>query len=162
MDLQIKLKKQVNNLRKLRHKRAIFMDRDGVINNVDIDYDIPKAYAPRKTEDLNIIPEAFSFISEIKKLNYLVIIVSNQPDIALNKINEKTKINLKKHFKYLLHCNNIIVDNIYYCHHHEHSINPKYSKVCGRLQSALKSQPAENLYQASQSMLFPGDLRNGW
>ena len=76
----------MNNSKKPKLKRAIFMDRDGVINNVDVDYNIPKAYAPRKTEDLNIIPEVFSFISELKKLGFLIIIVTNQPDVALNKI----------------------------------------------------------------------------
>ena len=61
-------------------KRAIFLDRDGVIN-------VPliregKSYAPRNLNDFKFYPETFDTLQRLKTLDCLLIVVTNQPDIA--------------------------------------------------------------------------------
>lgn len=104
--------------------KAIIFDRDGIfvkkINNE----------APVKISELKLIPEIIPVVKKIKELGFLAIITSNQPDIALGKINEKTKTALENKFEKLLKKNKIPVDVIYYCHHHAQGVVPKYTKVC--------------------------------
>lgn len=104
--------------------RAVIFDRDGIfvkkINNE----------APTKVSELELIPEIIPLVKKIKKLGFLTIITSNQPDTALGKINEITKATLKNKFVKLLKKNKITVDAVYYCHHHAQGIIPKYIKVC--------------------------------
>jgi D-glycero-D-manno-heptose 1,7-bisphosphate phosphatase len=57
-------------------KRAIFFDRDGVVN-----YRIVGAYVKTKHE-FNFIPDFIPFFSMIKNLGYLAIIITNQQGIG--------------------------------------------------------------------------------
>lgn len=105
-------------------RSAIFLDRDGIVVK-PINSEAPTA--PIK---LQLINEIIPVIKKAKESGYLVIIVSNQPDIALGLINEITKTKLEKRFVKLLSDRGIVMDEIYYCNHHPNSINPKYSKTC--------------------------------
>ena len=61
-------------------RRAVFLDRDGVLNEaVLVD---GKPYAPSKVEDLRIVEGAPSELARLKNLGYLLIVVTNQPDVA--------------------------------------------------------------------------------
>jgi D-glycero-D-manno-heptose 1,7-bisphosphate phosphatase len=87
--------------------RAVFLDRDGTIN------ELVNGNAPLKFEDFKFLPDVDKAIKELKKMNFKIVIVSNQPDVAkgnltlenLNKMDEKIKSVLE-------------VDAIYYCIHH--------------------------------------------
>lgn len=110
-------------------RKAVFLDRDGVIIDLNVDFTAPKSFAVKSVEDIKLLP-GVEKISALKKCGYLVIVVSNQPDIALGKINEKTRKDLEKTFELISKTNNLIFDGIYYCHHHPNSVNKKYAKNC--------------------------------
>lgn len=120
-------------------KSAIFFDRDGiVIKPIDSE-------APTDPKQLKIFPEIIPVIKRARELNYLIFIVSNQPDIALGLINEETKNKLEEKFIKLLKAKGIVMDEIYYCHHHPNGRNPRYAKKCdcqkpkpGMLLNAIK------------------------
>jgi D-glycero-D-manno-heptose 1,7-bisphosphate phosphatase len=59
--------------------KAVFLDRDGVINRTIIKDGRP--YAPRTLDDFHINPD-IQQLSRLKKLGYYLIIVTNQPDVA--------------------------------------------------------------------------------
>jgi len=61
-------------------KLAVFLDRDGVINKVIIRN--RKPYPPSKLEDVVFPPETFESIQSLRTSGYLVIVVTNQPDVA--------------------------------------------------------------------------------
>lgn len=63
--------------------RAIFLDRDGVINNSIVQEGVP--YAPIHLEDFKILPGVLEALLIIKKLNFKIIVVTNQPDIKTGK-----------------------------------------------------------------------------
>ncbi|MDB2324247.1 HAD-IIIA family hydrolase [Alphaproteobacteria bacterium] len=59
--------------------RAVFLDRDGVINQAMVRDGKP--YAPRKAENFIILPGVDDAIVRIRSLGFLVLVVTNQPDI---------------------------------------------------------------------------------
>jgi D-glycero-D-manno-heptose 1,7-bisphosphate phosphatase len=61
-------------------KRAIFLDRDGVINKLIIREG--KAQAPYVLEEFSLYPGVEEALKIIKDSGYLAIIVTNQPDVA--------------------------------------------------------------------------------
>lgn len=104
-------------------KKAIFIDRDGVIvKNVD-------GEAPKKAEDLKLNLESVPIMKKLQQKGYSIFVISNQPDVALGKINENVKKALLKKFRELLRENNISV-GIYYCFHHPRGVIKKYQKNC--------------------------------
>ncbi len=61
-------------------KRAIFLDRDGVLNaNIVRD---GKPYAPRSLEDFRLLPGVEEAVRRAKSAGFLAIVATNQPDIA--------------------------------------------------------------------------------
>lgn len=65
-------------------KRAFFLDRDGVVNKTILMNGIPSP--PKNLDELEIlkgVPEAVSLLNEN---NLIPVVISNQPDIARNKL----------------------------------------------------------------------------
>jgi D-glycero-D-manno-heptose 1,7-bisphosphate phosphatase len=61
-------------------KRAVFLDRDGVINQALIRDGKP--YPPATLDELVIVPEARASLDDLKQAGLMLIVVTNQPDIA--------------------------------------------------------------------------------
>ena len=70
--------------------KAVFLDRDGVINKPIIING--KSYAPRKLKDFKIFPKVKNDVKELKNKGFKVFVVTNQPDIA-NKLMKKKALN---------------------------------------------------------------------
>lgn len=109
-------------------ERAIFFDRDGTLTNTFVRDNKP--YGPTDPSKLALLPGASQAVKKAKNLGFLTIVVSNQPDIALGKIDENTKTKIEEKFQELIKANDVPIDAIYYCNHHPKSINPNYPKVC--------------------------------
>lgn len=63
--------------------KAIFLDRDGVLNAAIVREGKP--YPPNSLEDLVIPEDVLPALNTLKKLGFLLIVVTNQPDIARGK-----------------------------------------------------------------------------
>lgn len=61
-------------------KRAVFLDRDGVLNKAVVRDGKP--YPPATADEMEIVPEAAAALADLKRLGYLLIVVTNQPDVA--------------------------------------------------------------------------------
>lgn len=59
---------------------GVFLDRDGVLNEVRMDGDI--ASTPRTVAELQIYPDARPQLERLREAGYALIVVSNQPDVA--------------------------------------------------------------------------------
>lgn len=90
--------------------KAIFIDRDGVINQL-VSRDGGK-YSPRLVTDFQIFPSVPNAIKQIREVGYLVVVVTNQPDISRGLL----KPNVLDEMHQLLRaiCQ---VDAIYVCPH---------------------------------------------
>ena len=61
-------------------RRAVFLDRDGVLNETVMRSGKP--YPPAKLADLRVLPGTAEALGRLKELDFLLIVVSNQPDVA--------------------------------------------------------------------------------
>ena len=59
--------------------RAVFLDRDGVLNRVV--WREGKAASPRALSELEIEPEAPAALAALKAAGFLLFVVTNQPDV---------------------------------------------------------------------------------
>lgn len=66
-------------------KRAVFLDRDGVINKAFVRNGVP--HPPPTINEVEILPGVFEALSELRAANYLLIVITNQPDVARGTVN---------------------------------------------------------------------------
>lgn len=65
-------------------RRAVFLDRDGVINRAIVRDGKP--YAARSLAELAILPGVASALERLRAAGFLNIVITNQPDVGANKI----------------------------------------------------------------------------
>ncbi len=61
-------------------RRANFLDRDGVINRAIVRNGKP--YPPASLAELEILPGVYEALQKLHDANYLLVVVTNQPDVA--------------------------------------------------------------------------------
>ena len=94
----------------MQKNKAIFLDRDGVIN-------VERGYTS-KLEDFVILPDLIEVLQILKQRGYLLIVVSNQSGIAKG-LYTQNDVEVLHHFLINeLSKNNVVLDEIYYCVHH--------------------------------------------
>ena len=73
--------------------KAVFLDRDGVLNHSLVREGLPY---PTGLDDLAIYEDAAKALARLKQAGYLLIVVTNQPDIARGTVTRATvdEINL--------------------------------------------------------------------
>ena len=91
-------------------QRAIFLDRDGVINK-EVNY-------LSDPEDFILIEGTIEALKLLKQKGFLLIVITNQAGIARGFFDEKTLGSIHKKMEDLLNQENIFLDKIYYCPHH--------------------------------------------
>jgi D-glycero-D-manno-heptose 1,7-bisphosphate phosphatase len=60
--------------------RAVFLDRDGVLNQPVMRNGKP--FPPASVDQLRLYPDAAAALARLKRAGYLLIVVTNQPDVA--------------------------------------------------------------------------------
>ena len=91
-------------------RRAVFLDRDGVLSKVYVKNG--KGFAAKKLKDFKLFYGSKESVRKLKLAGFMVIVVTNQPDVGNKLI---TKITLKKMHDKLKKITN--VDAIYTCIH---------------------------------------------
>lgn len=91
-------------------KRAVFLDRDGVINNVVMRSDVVSS--PRNMVEFSLIPEAAQCVADFKEMGFLTVIFTNQPDISRGLL---LREDLSKMHAIIVSA--MPVDSIVYCPH---------------------------------------------
>lgn len=91
-------------------ERAVFFDRDGVLNElVTRDGGLS---SPRNVAQFTLVPGIKSIIKEIQSQEFLVIVVSNQPDIARGLMTESELVKMTD----ILY-RELELDDVFYCVH---------------------------------------------
>jgi len=96
--------------------KAIFLDRDGVIN-VDTGY-------PHRIEDCQLIPGAGAAIRRARAAGYMICVVTNQGGIALGYYDEAALHRFNTHLQGLLAESGAGIDAMAFCPHHPESPDP--------------------------------------
>ena len=60
--------------------RAVFLDRDGVINRVAIRGGLP--YPPASLEEFEFLPGVEQAVEPLRRADFKVVVVTNQPDVS--------------------------------------------------------------------------------
>jgi len=60
--------------------RAVFLDRDGVINRAIVRDGKP--YPPERLEDLEVLPGVADALARLKSAGFALVVITNQPDVA--------------------------------------------------------------------------------
>jgi len=151
---------------KMKNK-AIFLDRDGVINEIIYHKEMGVIDSPFTVEQFKLLPNAAKAISKFHNLGYKVIIVSNQPGLAKDnftlEIFEKMKEKMRKELKK----NGAKIDAEYYCLHHPYAKVKKYKKNCDcrkpKSGMLLKATKDHNIDLAQSWMIGDGitDIKAG-
>ena len=61
-------------------RAAVFLDRDGVLNEVDVRDGIP--HPPAGVEGLRLLPGVVEACHRLRQLGFALVVVTNQPDLA--------------------------------------------------------------------------------
>ena len=121
-------------------KKAIFLDRDGVIN-------IDKNYV-YKISDFEFVPKIFDILKYLQDLDYLLFIITNQSGIGRGYYAEEDFLKLNNWMINELEKENIFISQVEFCPHHP-SENCKCRKPeMGMIENILKN--------------YNVDLSNSW
>lgn len=127
--------------------KAIFIDKDGTLIP-----DIPYNADPQL---ITLEPGVAEGLSMLKKEQFLLIIISNQPGIAHGYFKEADMVLVQKKILQLLKPYHVSLNGFYYCPHHPQGIIKDYSVSC----FCRKPQPGLLLRAAKD---FNIDLSRSW
>jgi len=91
-------------------RRAVFLDRDGILNNAIVCDGKP--YPPSSVAEVQIPPGVADGIMQLKNLGFLLIGVTNQPDVARGTTHRETVDAINGYLK-----SKLPLDEIYVCFH---------------------------------------------
>lgn len=130
-----------------KHKTAVFLDRDGTINE-EVGY-------IRDLAQIKLIPRSAEAIRRLNERGIPVILVTNQSGPARGFYPETWVQTLNGHVNGLLQAEGAHMDALYYCPHLPEGIVPEYSGPC----RCRKPEPGMLLDAAEQHGL---DLANSY
>ena len=115
----------------MRRERAIFVDRDGVLNDLVYNEEEGRVLSPFSARELRVFPYVPETIKTIRDdLGFRVIVVSNQPGVAKRQFThaefEKMNAKVRKELAKM----GTSFDAEYYCLHHPSALIPKYRVDC--------------------------------
>jgi len=125
---------------------AVFLDRDGVINEEDGIIHEP--------DQLRLIAGTALAICQLNELGIPVIVVTNQPVVARGWATEAEVDAIHDRMTAMLAAEGegATIDAIYFCPHHEHADDPRYRTVC----KCRKPRPGLLLQAIEDFDLVPG------
>lgn len=100
------------HLRGLESPKAIFLDRDGVLNRKPV-----RARYVRRWEEFEWMPGAIEAVRELKRAGYLVIVISNQAGVGGGQMTESDLQDIHRRMQEDLNKAGASLDAFYYCPH---------------------------------------------
>ncbi|HEV2523285.1 MAG TPA: HAD-IIIA family hydrolase [Candidatus Acidoferrales bacterium] len=110
--------------------RAVFLDRDGVINRYAYDAEFGTVDTPATPEQFELLAGAGEAIAALNQMGLPVIVVSNQPGIAKGKLTQKLLDAITAKMVNELSAAGARLDQVLYCPHHPEATLPEYRIVC--------------------------------
>lgn len=136
-------------------QRAVFLDRDGVINRYN--------GFVRTPEELELLPCAAKGLSRLNSSPYLALVVSNQPVVARGETSEAELTVIFNKMKTLLGREGAFVDDVFYCPHHPDSGFPgeirelKIDCDCRKPKTGMLRRAAERYHLDLSACYLVGD-----
>lgn len=91
-------------------RRAVFLDRDGVINRAILRDGKP--YAPTTPAEFEILPGVPEACARLKRAGFLLVVATNQPDVGRGTVPQSVVENIHAHMLEL-----VPIDRVEVCYH---------------------------------------------
>ena len=135
--------------------RAVFLDRDGVLNR-NVFNPLTGTYeSPHRAEDFELLPGVLEGLALLQRTGYRLILVSNQPSYAKRKTSLAAIRAIHQRLACALDGAGILFDAFCYCLHHPDGTIPEFSGRC----QCRKPSPYFLLQAKAR---FDLDLANSW
>src|SRR4051812_259441 len=95
-----------------RMKKAVFLDRDGVINQTLLK--MGKARAPYTMDEFKFCEGVEQAVLELRRAGFILVLVTNQPDVARGWVDKASVEMINEHVMAALK-----IDTIKVCYHTE-------------------------------------------
>ena len=105
-----------------KKEKAVFLDRDGVINE-------ERGYV-HTPEQFVLIPRVIDAIRRLRSGGFKVVVVTNQSGVARGFFDIAAVDRLHRHLQSVLAAEGEQVDGIYYCPHHREGTVTEYAVDC--------------------------------
>ena len=135
--------------------KAIFLDRDGVINEIVYHKEMGILDSPSNPDEFRLLPDVGKAINKFHELGFKTIVISNQPGLAKDKFTMDIFKKIQKKMEQELAKTGSYLDGQYYCLHHPEGTNKEYTKAC----ECRKPKPGLILKAAEKHDI---DLANSW
>lgn len=145
----------------LENKKAVFPDRDGVINELIYHQEQRLIDSPFTVEQFRLLPGVGEAIKKLHDIGYKVILVSNQPGIAKGHMSQETLDQIRRIMAEELDKSQAFHDGEYYCLHHPEAevADLKANCECRKPKPGLLLQAAKELsIDLSQSWMVGDGL----
>jgi len=110
--------------------RAVFLDRDGVIVELVWDAADGRFEGPHAASDVALLPGAADAVRRIRSLDYVTVVVSNQPAAAKGKASRAALVETHDRVVELLAAAGAAIDDYRYCFHHPDAADPGLAVAC--------------------------------
>jgi len=111
-------------------KKAVFLDRDGVLNDLEYNPEEGSIGSPLSARQLRVAPYAGDSLRRIKDLGYEAILISNQPGVAKRQLTYAEFDKMNRMVREALAKGGGELDAEYYCLHHPDALVKKYKSDC--------------------------------
>jgi D-glycero-D-manno-heptose 1,7-bisphosphate phosphatase len=110
--------------------RAVFVDRDGVVNELVPDRVSGLPESPLRVEDVALVPRAADALKALSDAGWLLIGVSNQPAAAKGTVTVARLEAVQAQVRELLRQEGVAFDAFRLCLHHPDGVVPELSGPC--------------------------------
>jgi D-glycero-D-manno-heptose 1,7-bisphosphate phosphatase len=111
-------------------KRAVFLDRDGVLNRNIFNSITGEYESPSKPEEFKLFPNILPALCGLQRAGCLLFLVSNQPNYAKGKSTLEELHAVHSCLVVALQTGGVRFADYYYCFHHPHGKVAGYSGLC--------------------------------
>jgi D-glycero-D-manno-heptose 1,7-bisphosphate phosphatase len=110
--------------------RAVFLDRDGVLNELVVDAASGRPESPYRPEDVRLVPGAAEAVRLLRTLGVPLVMISNQPSAAKGTVRLESLASVHDAVMRLLAGAGAEVDEARYCFHHPAGSDPELGRAC--------------------------------
>ncbi|MDG7006021.1 MAG: HAD-IIIA family hydrolase [Nitrososphaerota archaeon] len=142
-----------------RPRRAVFLDRDGVLNDLEYNDEEGQIGSPLSVRQLRVAPHAGEAVRKIKELGYLTVLVSNQPGVAKRQLTLAEFARMGVALRRGLAEGGGTLDGEYYCLHHPDALVARYKEdcACRKPKPGLLLRAAREMRVEMEGSFFVGD-----
>lgn len=110
--------------------RAVFLDRDGVINKNIFYPETSEWEAPLSVDEIAVANGAMEALRALTAAGFLLFVVSNQPNAAKGKATMETLNAIHQRLVDELTLAGVHITEFYYCYHHPRGVEPAFAIEC--------------------------------